>query len=163
MNDEKLENMLKYSGAWFPWNRRRLPDGTIAFRVTDKEHGPCIIVDNSWDTVARIIVPSKQAQKRLFVADCATAEELIKTIFENEREAFALDLSAEPFELGDRVWLLLDNMEEIESTRLSLLEDGSVENYDMNVTYPKNRILVAQRRVPYDLIDDPGFMSFLGR
>lgn len=163
MNDEKIENMPKYSGAWFPWNRRWLPDGTIAFKVTDKEHGPCIIVDNSWDTVVRIIVPSKQAQKRLFAADCATAEELIKTIFESEREAFVFVPSAEPFELGDRVWLLLDNMEEIESTRLSLLEDGNVEDYDRNIIYPKNRILVAQRRVPYDLIDDSGFMRFLGR
>ena len=163
MNDEKTENMPKYLGAWFPWNRRRLHDGTIVFKVTDKEHGPCIVVDNSWDTVVTVIVPSKQAQKRLFAADCATAEELIKAIFESERVAFALDPSAEPFELGDRVWLLLDNMEEIESTRLSLLEDGSVEDYDRNVTYPKNRILVAQRRVPYDLIDDPGFMRFLGR
>ena len=163
MNDEKTENMPKYSGVWFPWNRRRLHDGTIVFKVTDKEHGPCIVVDNSWDTVVRIIVPSKQAQKRLFAADCATAEELIKAIFESEREAFALNPSAEPFELGDMVWLLLDNMEEIESTRLSLLKDGNVEDYDRNVTYPKNRILVVQRRVPYDLIDDPGFMRFLGR
>jgi len=163
MNDEKIENMPRYSGAWFPWNRRRLQDGTIAFKVTDKEHGPCIVVDNSWDTVVRIIVPSKQAQKRLFAADCATAEELIKAIFESEREAFALNPSTEPFELGDRVWLLLDNMEEIESTRLSLLKDGNVEDYDRNVIYPKKSILVAQRRVPYDLIDDPGFMRFLGR
>ena len=153
----------KYSGAWFPWNRRRLSDGTIAFKVTDKEHGPCIIVDNSWDTVVRIILPSKQAQKRLFAADCATAEELIKAIFESEREAFALDLSAESFELGDRVWLLLDDMKEIESTRLSLLEDGSIEDYDRNAIYPQKSILVTQRRVPYDLIDDPGFMRFLGR
>lgn len=163
MNDEKIENMPKYSGAWFPWNRRRLSDDTIVFKVTDREHGPCIIVDNSWDTVVRIILPSKQAQKRLFAADCATAEELIKAIFESEREAFALNPSAEPFELGDKVWLLLDNMEEIESTRLSSLEDGSVEDYDRSVIYPKNRILVAQRRVPCDLIDDPGFMRFLGR
>ena len=163
MNDEKIENMPKYSGAWLPWNRRRLPDGTIVFKVTDREHGPCIVVDNSWDTVVRIIVPSKQAQKRLFAADCATAEELIKAIFESERGAFALNPSAEPFELGDRVWLLLDNMDEIESTRLSLLEDGSVEDYDRNAIYPKNRIIVTQRRVPYDLIDDPGFMRFLGR
>ena len=163
MNDEKTENMPKYSGAWFPWNRRMLPDGTIVFKVTDKEHGLCIVVDNSWDTVVRVIVPSKQAQKRLFATDCATAEELIKAIFKSEREAFALNPSAEPFELGDRVWLLLDNMEEIESTRLSQLKDGSVDDYDRNVTYPKTRILVAQRRVPYDLIDDPGFMRFLGR
>ena len=163
MNDEKTENMPKYSGAWLPWNMRRLSDGTIVFRVTDKEHGPCIVVDNSWDTVVRIILPSKQAQKRLFAADCATAEELIKTIFESEREAFALDLSAEPFELGDRVWLLLDDMKEIESTRLSLLEDGSVEDYDRNAIYSKKSVLVVQRRVPYDLIDDPGFMRFLGR
>lgn len=163
MNDEKIENMPKYLGAWFPWNRRRLPDGTIVFKVTDKEHGPCIVVDNSWDTVVRIIMPSKQAQKRLFAANCATAEELIKKIFENERESFVFVPSAEPFELGDRVWLLLDDMKEIESTRLSLLEDGSIEDYDRNVIYPKKSILVAQRRVPYDLIDDPGFMRFLGR
>ena len=58
---------------------------------------------------------------------------------------------------------MLDNMEEIESTRLSLLENGNVEDYDRNVIYSKNRILIAQRRVPYDLIDDPGFMRFLGR
>ena len=94
MNDEKTENMPKYSGAWFHWNRRRLSDGTIVFKVTDKEHGQCIVVDNSWDTVMRIILPSKQAQKRLFVADCTTAEELIKAIFDSEREAFALNPSA---------------------------------------------------------------------
>ena len=163
MNDEKIENMPKYSGAWFPWNRRRLSDDTIVFKVTDKEHGPCIIVDKSWDTVVMIIVLSEQAQKRLFAADCAIAEELIKAIFESERGAFALNPSAEPFELGDRVWLLLNNRKEIESTRLSLLEDGSVKDYDKNVIYLQNNILVTQRRAPYDLIDDSGFMRFLGR
>lgn len=111
----------------------------IVFKVTDKEHGPCIVVDNSWDTVVRIIVPSKQTQKRLFAVDCATAEELIKAIFESEREVFALNPLAKAFELGDRVWLLLDNMEEIESTRLSLLEDGSVEDYDRNAIYPQKK------------------------
>lgn len=80
-------------------------------------------------------MPSNQTQKRLFVADCTTVEELIKKIFESERGTFALNLEAKPFELGDRVWLFLDDMEEIESTRFSLLEDWSVENYDRNVIH----------------------------
>ena len=92
-------------------------------------------MDNSWDTVVRIIMPSNQAQKMVFAADCTTVEELIKKIFESERGTFALNLVAKPFELGDRVWLFLDDMEEIESTRFSLLEDGSVENYDRNVIH----------------------------
>ena len=59
--------------------------------------------------------------------------------------------------------MLLNNMKEIESTRLEILHDGSIKNYETDEIYKKEDVLVIQRRVPYDLIDDPEFMEFLGR
>lgn len=69
----------------------------------------------------------------------------------------------ESFDFGDRVWLLLKNMKEIESTRLEILHDGNIKNYETDEIYKKEDVLVIQRRVPYDLMGDPEFMEFLGR
>jgi len=163
MIDEEKVKLPSYSGVWMPWNKRKLTDGTMVFKVIDLENGPAIIIDNHWDTVVRIILPNKKAQKRLYWADCQTGEELIKTILLSEREAFVFETLQESFDFGDRVWLLLKKMKEIESTRLEILRDGCIKNYETGEIYKKEDVLVIQRRVPYDLIDDPEFMEFLGR
>lgn len=163
MIDEEKVKLPSYSGVWMPWNRRKLTDGTIVFKVIDLENGPAIIIDNHWDTVVRIILPNKKAQKRLYWANCQTGEELIKTILLSEREAFVFEPLQESFDFGDRVWLLLNNMKKIESTRLEILHDGNIKNYETDEIYKKEDVLVIQRRIPYALIDDPKFMEFLGR
>ena len=66
-------------------------------------------------------------------------------------------------ELGDKVWILLKNMTEIESTRIAFLEDGSLKDYDSGIIYTADEIAAVQRRIPYDLIDDPDFLKFCGR
>ena len=66
-------------------------------------------------------------------------------------------------ELGDKVWILLKNMNEIESTRIAFLEDGSLKDYDSGIIYAADEIAAVQRRIPYDLIDDPDFLKFCGR
>lgn len=40
------DNLPKYKGGRFFWNRRKLMDGTIIIKVYDTEHGYCLIVDN---------------------------------------------------------------------------------------------------------------------
>ena len=57
----------------------------------------------------------------------------------------------------------LKNMNEIESTRIAFLEDGSLKDYDSGIIYTVDEIAVVQRRVPYDLFDDPDFLKFCGR
>ena len=54
-------------------------------------------------------------------------------------------------------------MNEIESTRITFLEDGSLKDYDSGIIYTADEIAVVQRRVPYDLIDDSDFFKFCGR
>ncbi len=54
-------------------------------------------------------------------------------------------------------------MNKIVSTRIVFLEDGSLKEYDSGVIYATNEIAVVQRRVPYDLIDNPNFFKFCGR
>lgn len=66
-------------------------------------------------------------------------------------------------ELGDKVWILLKNMTEIESTRIAFFEDGSLKDYDSGIIYMADEIAAVQRRLPYDLIDDPDFLKFCGR
>lgn len=66
-------------------------------------------------------------------------------------------------ELGDKVWILLKNMNEIESTRITFLEDGSLKDYDSGIIYAVDEIAAVQRRIPYDLIDDLDFLKFCGR
>lgn len=54
-------------------------------------------------------------------------------------------------------------MNEIESTRIAFLEDGSLKDYDSGIIYAADEIAAVQRRIPYDLIDDPDFLKFCGR
>ena len=55
------------------------------------------------------------------------------------------------------------NMNEIESTRIVFLEDGSLKDYDSEIIYATDEIAAVQRRIPYDLIDNPDFLKFYGR
>ena len=65
MIDEEKVKLPSYSGVWMPWNKRKLTDGTMVFKVIDLENGPAIIIDNHWDTVVRIILPIKKCKKVL--------------------------------------------------------------------------------------------------
>lgn len=73
--NEKEKKLPRYFGARLPWNRRKLKDGTEAYKAYDLSNGPCLIIDNHWNTVIRIIMPSRKALCLAFKADSATAEE----------------------------------------------------------------------------------------
>lgn len=88
---------------------------------------------------------------------------LIKSVFKSEPEAYCFNPERADMELGDKVWILLKNMNEIESTRIDFLEDGSLKDYDSGIIYTPDEIAAVQRRIPYDLIGDPDFLKFCGR
>lgn len=98
--------MARYFGARLPWNKRKLEDGNEAYKAYDLSNGPCLIIDNHWNTAIRIVTPSRKAQRLAFRADSATGEELIKEAFRSQRGAFVPDYARDSFELGDMVWIL---------------------------------------------------------
>ena len=136
---------------------------THYIRVYDTEHGYCLVVDNHWDTVIRLILPSKKTLQTAYKGFYSTGEELIKSMFKNKLEAYCFNSERADMELGDKVWILLKNMNEIELTRIAFLEDGSLKDYDSDNIYTADEIAAVQRRIPYDLIDDPDFLKFCGR
>lgn len=157
------DNLPKYKGGRFFLDRRKLMDGTIITRVYDTEHGYCLVVDNHWDTAIRLILPNKKSLQRAYKGVYSTGEGLIKSVFKSEPEAYCFNPERADMELGDKVWILLKNMNEIESTRIDFLEDGSLKDYDSGIIYTPDEIAAVQRRIPYDLIDDPDFLKFCGR
>lgn len=74
--NKKEKKLPRYFGARLPWSKRKLNDGTIIYKVYDLSNGPCLIIDNHWDTVIRIVMPSRKALRLAFRADLATAEEI---------------------------------------------------------------------------------------
>lgn len=68
------DNLPKYKGGRFFWNRRKLKDGTIIIKVYDTEHGYCLVVDNHWDTVVRLILPNKKSLQRAYKGFYSTGE-----------------------------------------------------------------------------------------
>ena len=48
-------------------------------------------------------------------------------------------------------------------TLIAFLEDGSLKDYDAGIIYTSDEIAAVQRRVPYDLFDDPNYLKFCGR
>lgn len=72
------------------------------------------------------------------------------------------DYVRDSFELGDMVWILFADYSELISQRVEIASEG-IRNFDNGVIYKLDDILLIQRSIPYDLIDDEGFMRFLGR
>lgn len=128
----------------------------------DNEHGYCLIVDNHWDTVIKLVLPNKKTLQTADKGFYSTGEELIKSVFKSEPEGYCFTSERANMELGDKVWILLKNTNEIESTRIAFLEDGSLKDYDSGIIYRAYEIASVQRRIPYDLIDDPDFIKFCG-
>ena len=160
MNEEK--KIPIYLGARLPWSKRRLVDGSTIYKVYALFHGPCLIIDNRWDTVIRLKMPSFKALRLAFKANVSTSEELIKFVFKSQRGACVTPYLKEEFELGDLVWILFKDYTELTSKQLEMIDDG-IKDYDNEVVYPLSDILLIQKRIPYDLVDDEGFIKFLGR
>lgn len=72
------------------------------------------------------------------------------------------DYARDSFELGDMVWILFNDYSELVSQRVKIASEG-IRDFGNGAIYKLDDILLIQRRIPYDLIDDEGFMRFLGR
>lgn len=146
MNEEE-KKLPRYFGARLSWNKRKLEDGTEVYKVYDLSNGPCLIIDNHWDTVIRIVMPSRKALRLAFRAKAATAEEFIKEAFKSQRGAFVPDYARDSFELGDMVWILFADYSELVSQRVEIASEG-IKDFDNGVIYKFDDILFIQLRIP---------------
>lgn len=151
--NEKEKKLPRYFGARLPWSKRKLDDGTIIYKAYDLSNGPCLIIDNHWDTIIRIVMLSRKALRLAFRADVATAEELIKEAFRSQRGAFVSDYARDSFELGDMVWILFKDYSELVLQRVEISSEG-ISDFGNGAIYKLDDILLIQRRIPYDLIGD---------
>ena len=149
--NKKEKKLPRYFGVRIPQNKKKLDDGTIVYITYVLSNGPCLIIDNHWDTV----MPSRKVLRLAFRVKAAVDEELIKEAFRSQcGRLYPIKINS--FELGDMVWILFADYQELVLQRVAVIGYG-IRDFDNGVIYKCDNILLIQCKISYNLIDEEWF------